>query len=103
MTERIIGTIALITVIGGLIAAYHAYMRQMYRKLAQEWADEMFRDYAENCEYRVHMTVRATVHVEEGSTYARNRLPDTVQAHTNSASGFLSASRYRAVGQDFER
>lgn len=68
MTEFIAGAVTLCLVIGTLIAAYHAYMICIYRDIAredaEERADRLFRDYAENCEYRVHQTVRIGIHDE---------------------------------------
>ena len=68
MTEFIAGAVTLCLVIGTLIAGYHAYMICIYTEIAHEnaekQADKLFRDYAENCEYRVHQTVRIGIHDE---------------------------------------
>lgn len=68
MTEYIAGVVTLALVIGTLIAAYHAYMICIYSEIAHEdaekQADKLFRDYAENCEYRVHQTVRIGIRDE---------------------------------------
>ena len=68
MTEFIAGALTLALTIGALIAAYHAYMICIYREIAredaEERADRLFREYAENCEYRVHQTVRIGIRDE---------------------------------------
>ena len=62
--ERILGAVTLLAGISILITAYHRAMHRMYRKIAREWADELFREYVRNCEYRVHQTVRIGIHDE---------------------------------------
>lgn len=66
--EHILGAVVLAAFIGILIAAYHRYMHRIYRRIAREWADELFRAYVKNCEYRVHTTVYTTIAVEDGDT-----------------------------------
>lgn len=68
MADFIYGTIALVLVLGALIATYHTYMQHIYAEIAREearnQADRLFRDYTEHCEYRVHQTVRIGIHDE---------------------------------------
>ena len=100
--EFICGAVTLGVVIGILLTAYHRSMKRMYRRIARDWADELFRAYVRSCEYRVHTTVYTTITVEDGDTYARNRLPDSVQTCTDTASRILRTARGRAVGQNFD-
>lgn len=68
MTELIYWTI-LFSVIGILLLLWwaHVYpiMRDITREDAEELADELFRDYVERCEYRVYVTQRITITVDE--------------------------------------
>ena len=63
MTELIYWAI-LFSVIGILLLLWWvhvwAVMQDITREDAERQADELFRDYIENCEYRVHIRMRIT-------------------------------------------
>ena len=57
-----IGWVFLVLSISALCALWGFHMWAMLKDIAkedaEEKADEMFRDYIEHCEYRVHMALR---------------------------------------------
>lgn len=61
MIELICGALTMIAGIGGIIAGYHYYMRRIYADIAHDEADELFRDYAAHCEYRVHTELHTLI------------------------------------------
>lgn len=63
-TEYICGVITLCLTVGSLIIGYHLHMRHIYADIAHEEADELFHDYVEHCEYRVHNRIVTTVEVD---------------------------------------
>ena len=60
IAEYIAGAVTLCLTLGALIIGYHLHMRHIYADIAHEEADELFQEYVDSCEYRVHTRVVTT-------------------------------------------
>ena len=71
------GAVVLCTFLGALLMLYHRHMYRMYKRMARELADEMFRAYVRGCEYRIHTQQRITIIDETGEAHTPRKIMQT--------------------------